>query len=133
MTVLTRLVAAMVLGAAPLAAQDGARYPVPGGPLVHAATKGAVSSVATLGLRTVGLRPIPAALLGSVGVWSVAKSLELAKGHRLGRLDTLHDLGWHLAGSVVITLRGRTRVNVTGSVASLIVLTRCASAPQWGC
>lgn len=128
---MTRIGLSLLLWAVPLQAQDGARYPVPGGPFAHVLLKGAVSAGTYTGLHRLGLGKPASAVLASVGVWTVAKGLELAKGHRLGPWDTVHDLGWHLLG--VSLVRGKHWRLETAGLTVGIVLTRCASSPRWGC
>lgn len=127
------VVLCLLLGASPAYGQDGARYPVPGGPVFHVAQKAAASAaVAGLG-RAIGLRPTVAALVAGPGLWAAAKGLELAKGHRLGRVDAAHDLGWHLIGALPVAIGGRRAWLAVGLLGVGVTLTRCSAAPVWGC
>ena len=122
---------ALALLAVPLAAQDGQRYPVAGGPLLHVAAKAAGSALLYGSLRAAGVGKPAAVVLGVVGLWAVAKGVELAKGHRLGPVDALHDLGWHGLVAVPVAL-GRWRGRVAFGVAGVALLATCArAAPRW--
>jgi hypothetical protein len=108
---------------------DGQRYAVAGGPLLHAATKAGVSWGAYAAMRQLGVARLPATLVASVGVIAAAKGIELAKGHRLGPWDTVHDVAWHGMGVGL----GRQRWWVVAGLVVGAVALRCYASPQWGC
>jgi len=114
-------------------AQDGQSYPVRGGALGHAAMKAAASGLTYAGLRKLGVGKPVAALAASVGVWGAAKGVELLKGHKLGPIDTVHDLGWHTLGVLPAFGKRWTIGLVGGGLAVGLFLTRCKAAPRWGC
>jgi len=122
-------IAWLALGiATPLEAQDGARYPVLGGPVVHVLTKSAASALVYQGLGRLHISRSASLALATVGVFAVAKGLELAKGHRLGPVDTMHDL---LAHSLFVVPLA-TRKGWPGLGIGLLMVGSCRySAPRW--
>lgn len=111
----------------PAIAQDGARYPVPGGPIVHTATKSVASLAVYGGLRTFGVKRTQAVVLSTLGVFVLAKSVELAKGHKLGPVDTVHDA---IAHSLLV-LPLATRSTKLGAVHVGLLVGLCRwSAPR---
>jgi hypothetical protein len=108
-------------------AQDGASYPVPGGPIVHTATKSTVSLAVYRGLRMFHVKRTQAVVLSTFGVFAMAKSLELAKGHRLGPVDTIHDA---IAHSLLV-LPLATRSTKLGAIQLGLLVSLCRqSAPR---
>lgn len=131
---ITRLaIVGVCLSASPVAAQfdrsaDGQAYLPTHRALLHTATKTAASTTVYASLRALHLKPAPAALLATVGVWSLAKAVEVAKGHRLGPLDTAHDL---LAHSLIVVPLATKRRGPTIAVGLLWLGSCRASSPRW--
>ena len=110
------------------ASADGQAYLPTHRALLHTATKTAASTTVYASLRALHLKPAPAALLATVGVWSLAKAVEVAKGHRLGPLDTAHDL---LAHSLIVVPLATKRRGPTIAVGLLWLGSCRASSPRW--
>jgi hypothetical protein len=129
-----RVLTLLALTAAPVMAQDGASFPVPGGATWHAASKAVASGAAYVGLRSLGVSKPAAQLVASVGVWTLAKGIErYGRGHRLGPLDSVHDLGWHTVGVVSLSFRGRPRLIVGAGLLTALAASRCLASPRWLC
>ena len=105
------------------ASADGQAYLSQPRAILHTAEKAAVSVAVYQGLRLAGVPKLPAALVGSLGVFLVGKAVERAKGHTFGPWDTIHDLAVHTA--FLVPLRPGLGVGL------LIGLTCRRSSPRW--
>lgn len=110
------------------ASADGQRYLPARQAVVHTVTKSAVSGLAYVGLRRVGVSKPVSVLLSTVGVWAAGKAIERAKGHTLGPWDAVNDLAAH--SLLVIPLVSRTAWPAM-SVGLVWVGTCKQSSPRW--
>lgn len=113
------------------ATADGQTYPVKGGPLLHAATKSVASAAVYAGLRHLKVTKPVAALLSTVGVLVASKTLEVAKGHTLGPVDTIHDMAWHAIPVASVALNGRIRLTLVGVLTFTAMGTCERASPKW--
>lgn len=110
------------------ASADGQAYlPKPRAAL-HVAQKAAASAVVYEALGPLKLNPAPRFLVSTLGVFLVAKGIEVGKGHRLGPVDTVHDLFAHS----VVTLPVASRRGWPAVAVGLGLVATCKqSSPRW--
>lgn len=113
---------------------------VPQAPLAHVATKAAYSAAVYVVLREgMGMQRLPAALLSTIGVVVVTKSIMYLQHPTWWRpwspKDIGHDLMWHslIVFPLAVGPRERPwRAGVSlGGLGAGILLTRSWAAPRW--
>ena len=131
------LAVAALLGA-PLRAQP--RPDIPQAPLAHAASKAAYSAAAYVVLREgLGLPRLPSALLSTVGVLVVAKSITYVQHpdwlQSWSPKDWTHDLAWGSLLVVPLAIGPRDHpwraALAVGGLATGVMVTRSWSVPKW--
>lgn len=126
-----RLLALLLLLAAPLSAQDRT---IPQTGAEHSAAKAAYSLAAYGTLRELGVSKQVAAPVATVGLWSLGIMIEHRKGHQQPLIDKAHDLAAHTLVTIPLSLRKRPKLAI-GSllVAALSIAVTCARANPRSC
>lgn len=110
------------------ASADGQAYLPKGQAFLHVSQKAVASALVYKGLGLLHVKRVTRLPLAVGGTFLVAKAVEVAKGHRLGPLDTAHDL---LAHSLIVIPLATKRRGPTIAVGLLWLGSCRASSPRW--